>query len=123
MTIDEVARERATAAHLRLDGINGQIVAVRHSIDETREGLREELAETREGIYAETGKLHDRQNETNIELAKVKTRAGIMAAVGAAIATCVLAPVMVYLLVAVLHLNPSPSGPEPSPRAAVRAAR
>lgn len=113
MTVDDVARERASSAHRRLDGYNGQIAR-----------LGDEVSETREGLYAAIGTLHDRQNDTNIELAKVKTRAGIMAAIGAALATCVVAPLLVYVLVSLLHLNQPQAQQKPQASVAVvRAAR
>lgn len=61
--MDEVARERASSAHRRLDGINGQIG-----------GLRDEIADLR------------------VDVAKVQTRTGIYAAIAAFIAAAVVAP-------------------------------
>lgn len=111
MNVDEVARERSSAALKATERINGQLVE-----------LTREQARTREGLYKEMDGLHEKHNTLAIDVAKVKTRAGIMAALGAGIATAVIAPLLVYVLIITFHLNraPAPVKDTPAPPAAGR---
>lgn len=83
--MDEVARESATFAHRRLDGINGQIADLRREVGALR-----------------------------VDMAHIKTRTGLMAALGAGIASAVIAPLVVLALAVALGLKPKPASPAPA---------
>jgi hypothetical protein len=80
--MDEVAREGVAFAHKRLDGINGQIASLRNEVGALR-----------------------------VEVAQVKTRTGLMAALGAGVASAIIAPLIVIALAIALGLRPKPSNP------------
>ena len=92
------ARIQAANAHARLDGINGQI---------TR--LGDEQAQARVDMAQEFGVV-------KVELAKVKTRVGVYAAVGAFLASAVIAPVAVALTI---HYATPQTTPAKTPSSAV----
>lgn len=90
--MDEVARERAQAAHKRLDGINGQIAR-----------LADEQAKTREGIYDALGKLWDAHSEVATSVAEMNGRFGTAMKVAGAIGLAMLALLGSLLAYTVTH--------------------
>lgn len=90
--MDEVARERAQAAHQRLDGINGQIAR-----------LADEQAKTREGIYDAIGKLWDEHAKVAQSVARMDGRFGTAMKVAGAIGVAMLALLGSLLAYTVTH--------------------
>jgi len=74
--MDEVARERASAAHRRLDGINGQIKDVREEIAGVREDHAQAVADLR------------------VDMAKLGTKIGLITATAAVVAGALLGPLV-----------------------------
>lgn len=103
---DDLARERADSALEATRRINGQIVRLGDEVA----GLREDHGAAITGL--------------KVEMGKQQTRTGIYAAIGAGIASAVIAPIVVVALVMALHLNhPQQAQPKAPPAAASRSLR
>lgn len=108
--MDEVARERASAAHARLDGINGQIVGLRVAQDKTRDALVHEIADTREGIYEAVGKLWDAHTEVVEAAAEVRGSFRLALKIAGAVAVAIMAMLGTTLAYLVTHQT-TPANP------------
>jgi hypothetical protein len=91
------AQASSSSAHLRLDGINGQISR-----------LGDEMQQTREGLHDEIDSVHEKLNATREDVVAVKTKAGVMAAVGAFVVSALVAPVAVALTLRYATPDPAP---------------